>query len=183
MYDMYAKYSKIVRMHYNDVIMTTMGSQITSRTVVYSNVYSDADQRKHQNSASLAFVWDSPGPVNSPYKGPITRKMFPFDDVIMIWIKLGVHLDDFYLCKLISRWPSFRIGRWMPNNFVIDAAGENGHYLHPFPIPSAAIFLNCQKPIKTHQTRIKWKCHSQSGRVWRLQLNINMGLSIVKCWK
>ena len=43
--------------HYSDVIMTTMASQITSLTVVYSTVYSDADQRKHQSSASLAFVW------------------------------------------------------------------------------------------------------------------------------
>ena len=42
---------------YNDVIMTTIASQITSLTVVYSTVYSDADQRKHQSSASLAFVW------------------------------------------------------------------------------------------------------------------------------
>ena len=42
--------------HYNDVIMTTMASQITSLTVVYSIVYSGADQRKHQSSASLAFV-------------------------------------------------------------------------------------------------------------------------------
>ena len=43
--------------HYIDVIMTTMASQITSLTAVYSTVYSDADQRKHQISASLAFVW------------------------------------------------------------------------------------------------------------------------------
>ena len=43
--------------HYIDVIMTTMASQITSLTVVYSTVYSDADQRKHRSSASLAFVW------------------------------------------------------------------------------------------------------------------------------
>ena len=42
--------------HYTDFIMTTMASQITSLTVVYSTVYSDADQRKHQSSASLAFV-------------------------------------------------------------------------------------------------------------------------------
>ena len=44
-------------LHYIDVIMTTMASEITSLTVVYSTVYSDADQRKHQSSASLAFVW------------------------------------------------------------------------------------------------------------------------------
>ena len=37
--------------------MTTMASQITSITVVYSTVYSDAVQRKHQSSASLGFVW------------------------------------------------------------------------------------------------------------------------------
>ena len=43
--------------HYDDVIMTTIASQVTSLTVVYSIVYSDADERKHQSSASLAFVW------------------------------------------------------------------------------------------------------------------------------
>ena len=71
-------------MHYNDVIMATIASQITSFTIVYSIVYSDADQRKHQSSASLAFVWGiHRGPVNSPHKWPVTRNMFPFDDVIM----------------------------------------------------------------------------------------------------
>ena len=70
--------------HYIDVIMTAMASQITSLTVVYSTVYSDADQRKHQSSASLAFVWGiHRWPVNSPHKWPVSRKMFPFDDVIM----------------------------------------------------------------------------------------------------
>ena len=43
--------------HYNDVIRTTLASQITSLAVVYSTVYSVADQRKHQSSSSLAFVW------------------------------------------------------------------------------------------------------------------------------
>ena len=51
---------------------------------VYSTVYSGADERKHQSSASLAIVrWIHRGPVNSPHKWPVTRKMFPFDDVIM----------------------------------------------------------------------------------------------------
>ena len=67
--------------------MDTIASQMTSLIIVYSTVYSDADQRKPQSSASLAFVrgihrW----PVNSPHKGPVTRKMFPFDDVIMMYI-------------------------------------------------------------------------------------------------
>ena len=43
--------------NYTDVIMGAIASQITSLTIVYSTVYSDADQRKHQSSASLAFVW------------------------------------------------------------------------------------------------------------------------------
>ena len=61
-----------------------IGSQINSLTIVYSNDYSDADQRKHQSSASLAFVRGTRrGSVNSPHKWPVTRKMFPFDDVIM----------------------------------------------------------------------------------------------------
>ena len=59
-------------------------SQITSLTIVYSTVYSGADQRKHQSSASLAFVWViHRGPVISPHKWPVTRKMFPFDYGIM----------------------------------------------------------------------------------------------------
>ena len=79
------RFAKHKNEHYNDVIMSTMESQITSLTIVYSNVYSDADHRKHQSSASLAFVrgihrW----PVNSPHKWPVTRRMFPFDDVIMV---------------------------------------------------------------------------------------------------
>ena len=65
--------------------MGTMASKITSLTIVYTTVYSGADQSKHQSSVSLAFVWGiHRGPVNSPHKWPVTRKMFPFDDVIMI---------------------------------------------------------------------------------------------------
>ena len=70
--------------HYNVVIMGTIAYQITSLTIVYSIVYSDADQRKHQSSALLAFVWGiHRGPVNSPHKWPVTRKMFLCDGVIM----------------------------------------------------------------------------------------------------
>ena len=69
---------------YNDVIISTMASQITSLTILYWTIYSGADKKKHQNFALLAFVWVFHWwPVNSPHKGPVTRKMFPFDDVIM----------------------------------------------------------------------------------------------------
>ena len=68
--------------YYNDVITGVIASQITSLTIVYSIVYSGADQRKHQSSTSLAFVRGiHQGPVNSPHKGPVTWKMFPFDMV------------------------------------------------------------------------------------------------------
>ena len=70
--------------HYNDIIMGSRASHITTLTIVYSSVYSGADQRKHQCSATLAFLREiHRWPVNSPHKGPVTRKMFPFDDVIM----------------------------------------------------------------------------------------------------
>ena len=70
--------------HCCDVIMGAIASQITSLTIVYSTVYSDADQRKHQSSVSLVFVRGiHRGPVNSPHKWPVTREMFPFDDVMM----------------------------------------------------------------------------------------------------
>ena len=75
---------EVLLLHYNDVTMTVMASQITSLTIVYSTVYSGVHQRKHQSSASLAFVRGiHRGPVNSPHKGPVMRKTFPFDDVIM----------------------------------------------------------------------------------------------------
>ena len=91
----YLHYSDVILFHhlsnttiwlfqYIDGIMSTVASQITSLTIVYSTVHSGADQRKHQSSASLAFVrgihqW----PVNFPHKGPVTRKMFPFYGVIV----------------------------------------------------------------------------------------------------
>ena len=70
--------------HYSDVIMSALTSQITSLRVFTKPFIQGADQRKHQSSSSLAFVrgihrW----PVTSPHKGPVTRKMFPFDDVIL----------------------------------------------------------------------------------------------------
>ena len=71
-------------MHYSGVIMGAMASQITSLAIVYSTVYLGAEQRKHQSSASLAFVRGFYRRLaNSPDKWPVTRKKFPSDDVIM----------------------------------------------------------------------------------------------------
>ena len=57
--------------------MDTVASEITSLTIVYSSVYSGADQIKYRSPASLAVTG------GFPHKGPITREKFPFDDVIM----------------------------------------------------------------------------------------------------
>ena len=93
--------------HYGDVIMSTIVSQITSLTIVYSTVYSGADQRKHQSSASLAFVRGiHRRPVNSPHKGPVTRKMFPFDYVIMMsWHGNAFHITGPLWVKSTNDWP------------------------------------------------------------------------------
>ena len=77
--------------HYNDVIMSAMASQITFVSIVCSTVSSCAYQRKHQSSPSLAFVrgirlW----PWASLHKGSVTRKMFLFDDVIMLKLYLDI---------------------------------------------------------------------------------------------
>ena len=77
--------------------MGEIASQITSLDIVYSTVYSGADQSKHQSSASLAFVWGiHRGPVNSPHKWPATRKMFPFDDVIMVLRRSSCCMTNVY---------------------------------------------------------------------------------------
>ena len=101
--------------------MSTMVSQITSLAIVCSIVYSVVDQRKHQSSASLAFVWGNHRwPMNSPHKWPVTRKRFPFDDVIMIIFRWSLshrvhhtikrhcmklwHAADQVTCRWLNQW-------------------------------------------------------------------------------
>ena len=61
--------------HYNDVTMSSMAFQLNNPTIVFPNVYSGTDQRKLRVTGLCE--------GNSPHKGPVTRKMFPLDDVIM----------------------------------------------------------------------------------------------------
>ena len=118
-WDMCTKPSIIGVSHYDDVIMTTMTSQITSLTIVYSTVYSDADQREHQSSASLAFVWGiHRGPVNSPHKWPVTRKMFPFDNVIMEWVLHGEDVAAYFINERITTGKT-NIGRVFVNDDLV----------------------------------------------------------------
>ena len=70
------------------------------------SIYLDADQRKHQSSASLAFVrgihrW----PVNSPHKRPVTRKIFPIDDIIISCYGIYVFFWEFPNFLNISQSP------------------------------------------------------------------------------
>ena len=75
----------IITFHYNGVIMSAMESQVTGVSIVCSSVGSGADQRKYQSSASLAFVWGTHRwSVNFRHKGPVTRKMFAFYDIILL---------------------------------------------------------------------------------------------------
>ena len=84
--------------NYCDVLMSAMASQITGVSIVCSSVCSGADQRKHQSSAPLAFVRESTGwAVDSPHKGPVTRKKFSFDSVRhVIWYTSHCGLAGLY---------------------------------------------------------------------------------------
>ena len=77
--------------HYSDIIMSAIAPQITVVSIFCSTVCSGTDQRKQPSSASLAFVrgirqW----PMDSTHKGPVSRKMFPLDDVIMFSSDCGI---------------------------------------------------------------------------------------------
>ena len=104
-------------LHYGDVIMGTMASQITSFTIVYSTVYSGADQRKHQSSTLLAFVrgihrW----PVNSPHKWLITQKMFPWHHHDKLWKGLFPAICDWTLLNRVQLCGTTEV----PHCYVID---------------------------------------------------------------
>ena len=105
-------------MHYGDVMMSAMASHITSLTIAYSTVYSGADQRKHESSASLAFLRGNPRT-----KGQLHEKCFHLMTTswILIFISLrskcmsielnhnifsGGHLPQKYdnqLCRWLAR--------------------------------------------------------------------------------
>ena len=129
--------------------MGTIVSQITSLTIVYSIVYSDADHRKHQNSASLAFVRGiHRGPVNAPHKWPVTRKMFPFDDVIMI------DIFDNEVIQKDGRWQSYENvfnphNKTMHNKILVKFSGRNRKDADYHQRTSSETWIvNCRVSIK-----------------------------------
>ena len=129
-------WSKWITTHYDDVIMGAMASQITSLPIVYSNVYSGADQRKHQSPRQ----WPLWGPVNSPFKWSVTRKMVPFDDVIMLFLIYGTRAHD-----AVALYEGLRV--W---GFV--SVGNCAWYLNCDPMSEFQV----QFPIRTKGLLDSW---------------------------
>ena len=145
-----------VTWHYCDAIMGAIASQITSLTIAYSIVYSDTDQRKHQSSASLAFVRGSHRePVNSPHKWPVTRKMSPFDDVTMEQRLEEVTVNDatVYRRDKFNSFPPGQNGRHIADDiFRCVFVDEKFGILIKF---HRSLFLRVQLTITQHSFR-KW---------------------------
>ena len=88
--------------HYSDVIMSAMASQITGVSIVWSTAYSGADRRKHQNSTSLAFLRGiHRSPVDSPHKGPVTRKYF---HLMTLSCYIGPFYNDYGKHFMMTQW-------------------------------------------------------------------------------
>ena len=140
--------------YYSDVTMGTMASQITSLTIVYWTVYSGADQRKHQSCASLAFVWGiHRWPVNSPHKLPVTRKMFPFDDVIMSSTSRRCHCS-LIKCKLV---PIPNVAKWHACDRRFYTQNSDKLFIH-------ALGTAISRQIPT----VIFKLHDQQKCIWSL---------------
>ena len=97
-------------------------SQITSISTACSTICSATDQRKHQRSTSLAFArgihwW----PVDSPHKGPVTWKIFSFDDIIMkVLFGIGYNFKLVDSCDLSLHIPQWLVSVWK-HQFVFNA--------------------------------------------------------------
>ena len=168
------------KIHYNDVIMSVMASQITSASIIYSTVCSRADQRKHQSSASLAFVrgihrW----PVNSPHKGPV-RIIDP----------QGLPENCIKLSWLYSWMKQKCLRRWSEKGFLyIDSYHSVKHIWNwmrtiLLPVASATVLNHMStcvlKPIglnNERQVAEKTEHRDHCKQKWTLLQNIQIGRS------
>ena len=84
---LHKKYSMLhTSLHYNDVIMSAMASQITSLAIVYPTIYTGADKKKTSKLRVTGLsAGNSPVTGKFPAQWPATLKIFPFDDVIMCY--------------------------------------------------------------------------------------------------
>ena len=130
----------IVFYHYSNVTMSTMASQITNLMIVHSTIYSGTNQRKHHSSTSLVFVrkihrW----PVNSPHEGPVMRKMFPFDYVIIAnlfshtqlfhWRSVEKHSRRIWVKKWTESWWHNQ-NKIMHNRTIFLMTSSSGNFFH-----------------------------------------------------
>ena len=132
--------------HHNDVIMDVMASQINSLRIVYStvySVYSGADQRQYQSSASLAFVrgihrW----PVNSPHKWPVTRKIW--------WRHHAMH--RVHWITPLRKDMNSRVQAWWLHNTV---AGATAPLLRYAPLTGTLALCEGNPPVESpHKPRV-----------------------------
>ena len=120
--------------HYNDVIMSTMASQITSLTIVYSTVYSDTDERKHQSSASLAFVRGiHRRPVNSPHKWPVNGSIW-WRHHVLFQVHFGVNALAKSLYDRMFKWLVARV------NKTLDTKQKRQYFIGVLDIAGFEIF-------------------------------------------
>ena len=173
--------------HHNDVIIGAIASQITSLIIVYSTVYSGADQIKHQSSASLAFVWGiHRRPVNSPHKWPVTWKIFPFDDVIIRYGKL-IHvlapcgigllpiLDD-VLDNLCNQWDALADGE-----YGVDLVDGTITQLPYKVVLYYRIWAEYRHLVRIHLDRMSWERTTLHINTLRVKKNCHRALSVGSC--
>ena len=142
--------------------MCAVTSQISSLTIVYSTVYSDADQRKHKKSVSLA--------LNSPHKWPVTQRMFPFDDVIIPYDI--VVLGQCWFRKWLVAWWHWTI-----------TGIKYVHAINAFEnvvckIPAILFKTQCGKSIASF---IQWK--GEFCKIISCTLNVHLEWIIEMRWK
>ena len=140
-----------------------MASQITTLATVYSTVYSGVDQRNIKAPRHWPFCGELLLPVNSPYRGPATRKIFAFDDVIMFhqgkiatsWKWVMISLKTAIIDNPTKRIPKSELSlRWRHN----DHAGVSNHQ------PPGCLLnrLFRRKSKKTSKLRVTGLCAGNS---------------------
>ena len=189
--------------------MDTISSQITCLTIVCTAVHSGADQKKHQSSASLAFVWGiHRSPVNSPHKGPVTRKMLLFDDVIMepwslvnpwsvgcpfgqfvtplVWY-VAKSYDEIVLGDKTSCYQVRQILRVLIFVFVSCFINHCEIWIHKIaPQPHCGHLLNCKKSTVSlkfetlsHSANCLWRIHNSDALTFPLIQTIHRNIYFI----
>ena len=194
--------------HYIDVIMTTVESQITSLTVAYSNVYSDADQRKHQSYASLAFVWGIHRDRWIPRtKGQLRGKCFHLmtSSWYIFWFSGYAYMSIIKDGDTLQEAPSYRpeIGDEIWDGFIsfdpLYPSGEDWHrfaqmvndeYSANLPANASTTSVNVPLAAGNAEAIFQWRHNGPHGfsnhheiTIWQfLHKKINLNMSCRERW-